>query len=228
MNYTKIKMADGFYCIDQEFVRCFLFEGEKEALLVDTGVGGNLREFIEEITGLPVKVVFTHADSDHVGAAGQFEKRLMHPCEFDYYKSKNAEPVPMEPVWEGDILDLGNYRFEVLLIPGHTPGSIALLEREKRFLVGGDSIQTGNIFMFGNGRNFDAYRASMLKLEKFLGAMDTVYSSHNELIVKPETVKQLYAAAGKVMEKKVKGRIEMLHGRQVNSYETDGVAFYAD
>ncbi|MGB8453867.1 MAG: MBL fold metallo-hydrolase [Anaerocolumna sp.] len=134
----------------------------------------------------------------------------------------------MKPIWEGDIIDLGNYCFEVLLIPGHTPGSIALLEREKRFLIGGDSIQTGKIFMFGNGRNFDAFRASMLKLQGLLEAFDLIYSSHNELIVKPEILKQLYIGAGKVMDKKVEGKPEMLRDRFVNCYETDGVAFYTD
>ena len=229
LKYSKTKLAEDFYCIDQEYVRCFLVLGEKEGLLVDTGVGGDLRAYVEEITGLPIKVIFTHADGDHVGAAEQFEKRLMHPSEFDYYRRKNTDPLPMEPVWEGDILDLGSYRFEVILIPGHTPGSIALLEREKRFLIGGDSIQTGgNIFMFGEGRNFEAFRASMRKLEGLIGDFDKIYSSHHDLIVKPEAIKKLYTGAGKVMEKLVKGTPESLHNREINSYETDGVAFYAD
>jgi glyoxylase-like metal-dependent hydrolase (beta-lactamase superfamily II) len=229
LKYSKIEIAEGFYCIDQEYVRCFLFLGEKEGLLVDTGVGGDLRAYVEEITGLPIRVIFTHADGDHVGAAVQFENRLMHPSEFDYYRSKNAEPVPMEPVWEGDILDVGSYRFEVIHIPGHTPGSIALLEREKRFLIGGDSIQAGgNIFMFGNGRNFEAFRASMLKLEGLIGDFDKIYSSHYDLLVNPAVIKKLYTGAGRVMEKKVKAKTELLYDREVSSYETEGVAFYAD
>jgi glyoxylase-like metal-dependent hydrolase (beta-lactamase superfamily II) len=228
MNYSNSKIAEGFYSIEEEYVRSFLIEGEKEALLVDTGVGGNLREYAERITKLPIKVVFTHADPDHVGAAEQFEKRLMHPCEFDYYRNRNTVSVPMEPLWEGDVLDIGSFRFEVILIPGHTPGSIALLEREKRFLIGGDSIQTGRIYMFGSGRNFEAFRASMVKLSGLLNEIDIVYASHDKLAVKPELVKQLFTGAGKVMEKTIEGKPVMLHGRTVNCYETDGIAFYAD
>jgi hydroxyacylglutathione hydrolase len=82
----------------------------------------------------------------------------MHLSEFDYYKSKNENAVPMEAVWEGDIIDLGTYSLEVIPIPGYTPGCIALLEKEKRFIIGEDIIQLGSMFMFGNGSNFHAYQ----------------------------------------------------------------------
>jgi hydroxyacylglutathione hydrolase len=227
-NYTVNKIREGFYSIEQGFVRCFLIEGDREALLIDTGVGsGNLKKYVEEITKLPITVIFTHADGDHVGNAGQFDRRFMHPCEFDYYKSKNEKIVSMEPVWEGDIIDLGRYSFEVILIPGHTPGSIVLLEKEKRFLIGGDSIQIGSIFMFGNGRNFDAYRASMKKLQGRLKEFDTVYASHNILSMEANTVNLLYEAAGKVMENKVYGKPEERFEGNIKCYETDGVSFYA-
>jgi glyoxylase-like metal-dependent hydrolase (beta-lactamase superfamily II) len=227
-NYTVNKIREGFYSIEQGFVRSFLIEGDREALLIDTGVGsGNLKKYVEEITKLPITVIFTHADGDHVGNAGQFDRRFMHPCEFDYYKSKNERIVLMEPVWEGDIIDLGRYSFEVILIPGHTPGSIALLEKEKRFLIGGDSIQIGSIFMFGNGRNFDAYRASMKKLQGRLKEFDTVYASHNVLSMEASTVNLLYVAAGKIMENKVYGKPEERFEGNIKCYETDGVSFYA-
>lgn len=227
-DYTKNKIREGFYSIEQGFVRSFLIEGDKEALLIDTGVGGaNLKKYVEEITNLPITVIFTHADGDHVGNAGQFERRFMHPCEFDYYKCKNEKIVSMEAVWEGDIIDLGKYSFEVILIPGHTPGSIALLEKEKRFLIGGDSIQSGSIFMFGNGRNFDAYLSSMKKLQGRLKEFDTVYASHNVLSMEANTVNLLCLAASKVMQNKVYGKPEERFEGDIKCYETDGVSFYA-
>lgn len=226
--YSTIEIMKNFYSIEQGMVRSFLILGHNKALLIDTGIGSNnLKKYVEEITKLPITVLYTHADMDHVGDAAQFETRFMHPSEFDYYKGKNEKAVSMEPIWEGSMVDVGSYCFEVILIPGHTPGSIALLEREKRFLIGGDSIQTGSIYMFGNGRNFEAYRASMKKLQQRLDEFDTVYSSHHELSVPSKLISTLYEAAGKVMEGKVEGNPEPRFDGKVNCYRTDGVSFFA-
>lgn len=226
-NYITNKIREGFYSIEQGFVRSFLLVGDNEALLIDTGTGeANLKEYVEEITKLPLTVIFTHADGDHVGNAGQFERRYMHPCEYDYYKNKK-NVVSMEPIWEGDIITVGDYNFEVILIPGHTPGSIALLEKDKRFLIGGDSIQLDSIFMFGNGRNFEAFRASMKKLQRRLKEFDTIYASHGVLSVDVNTINLLYTAAGKVMKNEVCGKIEERFEGNIKCYETDGVSFYA-
>lgn len=222
------KIEEGFYSIEQDFVRSFLIVGGREALLVDTGIGGgNLKGYVEAITKLPLTVIFTHADGDHTGDAGQFERRFMHPCEFDYYRVKNKNAAVMEPIWEGDIIELGGWRFEVLLIPGHTPGSIALLEREKRFLIGGDVIQTDSIYMFGDGRNFNAYRASLMRLQGRIREFDTVYASHGVLSVKADTIDMFYEVAGRIMNNEITGIPEPRFEGKVKSYRSGGVSFYA-
>ena len=43
-------------------------------------------------------------------------------------------------VADGDVIDLGDRRFEVLHIPGHSPGSIALWEAETGLLFSGDTL----------------------------------------------------------------------------------------
>ena len=61
-------------------------------------------------------------------------------------------------MFEGDIIDLGERKLEVVHVPGHTPGSITLLDREERCLIGGDPIQIdGEIYMFGLHRYMEAY-----------------------------------------------------------------------
>ena len=123
--------------------RAFLFRGEKAALLVDTTNGpGDLKGEVEKLVGkLPVILVNTHADSDHIGCNDQFEKTRMHPSEFAYYtcKCKMGYAVPV-PVQDGEKIDIGGRIFEVILVPGHTYGSIVLLNRKERILVGGDTI----------------------------------------------------------------------------------------
>ena len=229
-NYTTVKIMDNFYSIElNSMVRSFLFIGEEDAILVDTCTGeGDILAEIKKLTDLPVSVIFTHSDGDHVGAAKYFEDCFMHPCEFDYYKSKTDDPVEMIPIWEGDGLDIGTFSFEVILIPGHTPGSIALLEPDKNFLIGGDSIQTGgSIFMFGPGRNFEAFRASMAKLEEYINEFGVIYSSHNDLEVLPATIGKLYNGATIMLTDKPEGKQVEAHGQTFNQYEIDGISFFA-
>lgn len=46
-------------------------------------------------------------------------------------------------VRDGDIIDLGDRAFEVLHLPGHSPGSIALWESSTKTLFSGDAIYDG-------------------------------------------------------------------------------------
>jgi len=96
---------------------------------------------------------------------------------------------------------VGDYRLKVLLIPGHTPGSIALLEEKHKFLISGDSVQSGTVFMHGKGRNLNAYYYSMMRLQKMYheGAFDTVYPSHGELCVGADIIEDHVALAKGVL-----------------------------
>ena len=126
-----------FYILD-DWVRQFLIVGEEEALLIDTGVEeSHVAEAVRQITSLPVRVVLTHGDHDHAGGLGAFGSCLVHPEDADMLPPE----IRWQPLREGDTLECGGYRFEVLHIPGHTPGSIALLDREHGLLLPGDSIQ---------------------------------------------------------------------------------------
>ncbi len=164
--------------------RAFLFKGEKAALLVDSTNGpGDLRGEIRKLIGdFPVILVNTHADSDHIGCNDQFETTLMHPGEFAYYAAKRKEgyAVPA-PLFEGDTIDLGKRTFEPILVPGHTGGSIVLLNRRERFLVGGDTVLQ-RVFIFGPQRNLRALIASLKKLqEQYLDAFDFIFTAHQDL-----------------------------------------------
>lgn len=227
--YTVNQIAEGFYVIELDgAIRSFVFLGNQDALLIDSGTGvGNLKEIVEGITDLPITALFTHAHGDHIGGAEYFSKRLMHPSEFDYYASEAEETVSMEPIWEGDILDLGTYHFEVILIPGHSPGSIALLEKEKRFLIGGDSIQSGGpIIMLGSVRSFEAFQASMEKLSGKTDEFDIIYASHNDLIVDPATIKILNQAVLKLLSNEIIPEGLERFGKEGHIYKYDSVSFF--
>ena len=66
----------------------------------------------------------------------------------DAYPYEGFDPVafraqrtkPTKLIDEGDVLDLGNCAFEVLHLPGHSPGSIGLWEKNTGTLFSGDAI----------------------------------------------------------------------------------------
>lgn len=55
----------------------------------------------------------------------------------------------ISPIKEGDVIDLGDRPLKIIDLPGHTPGSIAVLDVKNRVLISGDSVQDSNIYMFG-------------------------------------------------------------------------------
>ena len=107
------------------------------------------------------------------------------------------------PLWEGGIIDLGHWRFEVVLTPGHTPGSVMLLERDKRMLISGDTIQDGMIFMFGPGRNMPAFRCSLRRIMGLTDAFDTVWPSHGNYPLKPDIILDILRNARELAEGKL-------------------------
>ncbi len=200
--FTTEKVNDSFYVISQQGVRCFLFVGDDMALLVDAGFGGDLKAVCESITDKPVHLILTHADGDHRGAEKQFGLFMMHPAEFSYYKMRRGRDPAAIPVWEDDVIDIGTYRFEVVLISGHTPGSIALLERDKRFIITGDTVGTEAVYMFGDGRNLPAYLAAVKKLKSMADEFDVIFASHGRINPPKEILKELCQLAGEIVNGK--------------------------
>ena len=201
------KISEHFWSIEEDGVRAFLLEGTDRAMLVDTGFGKlPLRELTAELTPLPVFVVNTHTDRDHTGRNFEFSPIYMHPAEMDRYQTSLPEGYSVEdvrPLWEGEVIDLGHWRFEVVLTPGHTPGSIMLLERDKRMLISGDTVQDGMIFMFGPGRNMPAFQSSLRRIQDMAGAFDTVWPSHGNYPLKPDIIPDILRNARELTEGKL-------------------------
>ncbi len=194
--YEIIPIEENAWRIEENGVRSFLFAGTEQALLVDTGFGGgNIRGAAQALTTLPLRLVNTHTDGDHTGCNQLFDKAWMHPAEYDRYAQTGVPPCPAAPLWEGDIVDIGTWHLEVILIPGHTPGSVALLEPSRRVLLAGDSVQAGAVYLFGPGRNLPAYIESMEKLRAMRERFDVIYPSHGDFPVTADILDDVVAGA---------------------------------
>jgi len=113
-----------------------------------------LKDFITERKLAPKYLLNTHCHLDHV-----FGNKFVHKTwGLEPYIHPNEKPVleyapisgmnwglPFENYQgnlhylnEGDKLQIGNFIFEILLTPGHSPGSICFYCREQQFVIGGD------------------------------------------------------------------------------------------
>ena len=199
-------------------VRIFLLVGKEKALLIDTGMTGlDLQSTISLHTDLPVQLLNTHADRDHIAGNSQFPEFCMHPSEAAFYRNVQHGSGKMLPVFEGDLIDLGGRTLEIIHLPGHTPGSITVLDRENRCLIGGDPIQEdGNIYMFGDHRNMVAYIAGLERLMK-RSDFDFIYPSHAKEKVSRDVIPQLVAGAKDILAGKIPGKETEAHGIKVAS-----------
>lgn len=213
----------------EETVRFFLLAGTERALLIDSGMTTEkVRELAEEKTSLPLLLLNTHGDIDHVGCNDEFESFYMNPAECAHYYHGAKACGKVVPVWDGDVLDLGDRPLTILTIPGHTPGSIAVLDEKNRRIFTGDPVQDGRIFMFGPHREMNAYRFSLLKLWEKADRFDEIYPSHGTCPVKPPLIMELYEAAGKVLAGQVPGSSEVVFGTPITAYDAGPAVFLCD
>ena len=219
-------------------VRFFLLAGKEKALLIDSGVdlkgvkdiaAGILQESGLYPDGIPtIELINTHGDGDHCCGNREFDWFYMHEADWGLYQRQFGEGADIRPVKDGEILDLGERPLEIIEIPGHTYGSIAILDIDRRALFSGDSVQTGDIFMFGNHRNLDDYPASMIKLQDMEERFDVVYASHADLKVEPDHIGECFDACESMMHGEVEPREEERHGTKIHAYDCGVCTFLVD
>jgi glyoxylase-like metal-dependent hydrolase (beta-lactamase superfamily II) len=82
-----------------------------------------------------------------------------------------------EIVREGDVVDIGNRHFEVLHLPGHSPGSIGLWEKATGTLFSGDAIYDGPLLDEIDGAHIPTYVRTMKRLREL--PVEIVHAGHD-------------------------------------------------
>lgn len=143
---------------------CTLMWDESSKIGVVIDPGGDLDVIQQAIAELGIKVekiVLTHGHIDHAGGAKKLKEALgvdiEGPHAADRFLLDNLAKqgasygIPADPVtpdrWleEGETVDIGGHTFEVLHCPGHSPGSVVLVNRPHRLIIMGDVLFRGSI-----------------------------------------------------------------------------------
>jgi hydroxyacylglutathione hydrolase len=163
-------LAEGVWRIDDHGGdNVYLVAGNDKALLIDTGTGtGDLAACVRQITTLPVTVVNTHGHPDHVGGNFQFDAISAHPADFEMIVrfSSRENRADLAPVNAGHVFDLGGRRLEVIETPGHTKGSICLLDAAHKRLFTGDNDNTLVWLFLQDCLPIEAYLGTLQNLQR--------------------------------------------------------------
>lgn len=96
--FTIEKIDDETYAISEyghwEKVHSYLLIGASSALLIDTGLGiGNIKNEVDKLTKLPVKVVTTHVHWDHIGGHALFRDIYVHENDAEWLRHGIPTPI---------------------------------------------------------------------------------------------------------------------------------------
>jgi glyoxylase-like metal-dependent hydrolase (beta-lactamase superfamily II) len=148
------------------------------------------------LADMPLIAIASHTHFDHIGNHHEFSERACHALEADILASPSPGntvasrfarvemfdrlppggfdeaayavlAAPATRILEaGDVVDLGDRHFQVLHVPGHSPGSIALWERTTGVLLAGDTVYDGELVDDAYHSNQDDYVDSMHRLRE--------------------------------------------------------------
>lgn len=154
----------------------------------------SLRDHVALVSERPLEAVASHTHFDHIGCHHEFACRSCHGAEAHLLRAPTREntvadkyvtdaifeTLPPKPyrseaynvgaapatrlLWDGDIVDLGDRRFEVIHTPGHSPGGIALWEAATGILFSGDIVYDGELVEGTSWLEQWQYRVSMERL----------------------------------------------------------------
>lgn len=157
-----------------------------------------------------ILVVNTHAHGDHNSGNGQFDcvhvgKRDAELCRHDmeaetrrqFYEHFLANepkltgwnwdgwhPTASKQVVElsdGDVLDLGGVQLEVMETPGHTIGSVCLLDRQNGYLFSGDMMLTWPVWgQLRLSAPLSEYGASLHRIAGYAQQLRAIFPAHGK------------------------------------------------
>jgi glyoxylase-like metal-dependent hydrolase (beta-lactamase superfamily II) len=203
-----MKIVEGIHQVEGINGNVYLVEDDEKLILIDTGLPRNekkITKYIEALGRKPTDVstiVLTHFHIDHVGNAKKMKeltnaKVAVHELDADYVAGKKAPPKPKNLMFkalssvfkaapvEPELLLKDNDKVGRLIVihtPGHSEGSISLLDAERKVMFAGDAIRFMDGKITGSPEQFtldmDKAKDSIRKISTF--DFDILLSGHGQ------------------------------------------------
>ena len=223
-----------------EETHCYLLNGTKRSLLIDTGLGiCNISEVISELTDKPVTAIATHIHWDHIGGHKYYPDFYAHEAELDWLNG--GFPQPLETIKEyvvdrcelptdfqineykffqgkptkilhgGEHIDLGGRMVAVIHTPGHAPGHMCFWEANTGYLFTGDLVYKDTLTAWFPSTDPKAYLKSLETVSEL--PAKRVFPAHRSLDIQPELLTRMRKA---FRELKANGKLH--HGSGTFDY----------
>jgi glyoxylase-like metal-dependent hydrolase (beta-lactamase superfamily II) len=217
---------------------------------------GDIRTEVERLTQLPVIVVNSHSHYDHIGGDHQFREVWAFDDPLEVARIEYGMPpresmafIPpgsyrclpegfdpaayrIEPsqvtrrLHDADSIDLGGRTVSVLHTPGHSPGSICLLDGLHSILFTGDVLYPGTLYAHFEESDMTAYRSSLDRLAGRLEDVSFICPAHNEARTSVDLARRVSHAFAAIAAGKAVGKAD--HGTRVYAFHGFRVAVPAD
>lgn len=148
------KIGKHIFCIlDAGNSSFYMVEGDEKAAVIDTGIttGKKIMPLLRELTDKPLLLVVTHVHWDHIYHMDEFEEVYMCHDEkkIDETTLRTLTIGRLKPwneihdIHTDSVISLGGTELRICQVPGHTPGSVVILETRENYLFTGDAIGSG-------------------------------------------------------------------------------------
>ena len=119
--------------------------GAAEAAVVDPGGdAATLRLELARMGATCAGILVTHTHGDHLGGVADLAERTVLERPSDYYADVHVRPwTPEKTLAGGETIEVAHISFDVLSVPGHSPGHLAF--HADGCLFSGDVLFAGSV-----------------------------------------------------------------------------------